>query len=57
MCAAGKQYFEDVVARRMTVEQGKSEVRSYSTYLSRNSPASKSELLAVGVGCSRLWKF
>ena len=57
MCDAGKQYFGDVVAGRMTVNQGKTEVRSYSTYLSRNSPASKNDLLMAGMGCSRLWKF
>ena len=55
MCEAGKQYLGDVLGRWATIDQAKEEVRSYSTYLSRNSPASKSDLMAVGMGCSRLW--
>jgi hypothetical protein len=56
ICDAGRQYLMDVAQGRMTVEQGKSEVRSYSAYLSRLSPASASSLVATGVGCSGLWK-
>lgn len=56
MCTAGRQYLGDVVGGYMTVEQGKNEVRSYSTYLSRNSPASKNDLLMTGMACSGLWK-
>ena len=55
MCAAGRQYRGDVLAGRGPIEQGRQEVRSYSTYLSRNSPASKSELLSIGMACSGLW--
>ena len=57
MCDAGKEYRGHVLAGRATVEQGKEEVRSYSTYLSRNSPASKNDLLHMGMGCSGLWNF
>jgi len=55
ICDAGTQYLMDVAQGYMTVEQGKNEVRSYAAYLSKNSPASASELVSIGVGCSKLW--
>jgi len=55
MCEAGKQYFNDVLNGRGTLEQAKEEVRRYSTYLSRKSPAGASELRNIGMACSMLW--
>ena len=57
MCSAGATYAADVVAGNMTVNQGKQEVRSYSTYLAQNSPAEKLDLLHRGMACSQLWNF
>lgn len=48
MCAAGRQYREDVMSYGATHRQATNEITSYASYLSGISPASYSALVKAG---------
>lgn len=48
MCAAGRQYREDVMSYGATHRQATNEIASYASYLSGISPASYSALVKAG---------